>query len=138
MKMFIAPILCLASIASAHFTLDYPQTRGFDEDLEPQFCGGFNQSATRVPFPLSGGPILIDSHHPSAEVAILISFVDTPTTFANFNTTSSGASYGYLKGFGTITGEGEFCFNVDIASLNVPGVGNGTVATIQFVLFIAG
>lgn len=32
---FIAPLLALASIASAHFTLDYPQTRGFNEDIEP-------------------------------------------------------------------------------------------------------
>ena len=74
---------------------------------QQDFCGGFNSSATRVPFPLSGGPILIDSHHPSADVAILISFVTAPTTFTDFNTTSTGATYGLLKQFGTITGEGE-------------------------------
>ena len=107
-----------------------------------------------MPFPLSGGPILIDSHHPSADGAILISFVANPTTFADFNTTSSGATYGLLKSFGTITGEGEvsgteelsgwrgadvrtrvaqFCYNVDVAALNVAGVGNGSFATIQSV-----
>ncbi|KAL8283645.1 hypothetical protein RQP46_005440 [Phenoliferia psychrophenolica] len=131
MKSFIAPFLALASVASAHFTLDYPQTRGFNEDIEGNFCGGFNSSATRVPFPLSSGPILIDSHHPSADVAILISFVQSPTTFRDFNTTSNGATYGLLKSFGTITGQGEFCFNVDVSALNVAGVGNGSLATIQ-------
>lgn len=33
--------------------------------------------------------------------------------------------------FGTITGQGEFCFNVDVAGLGVAGVANGSVATIQ-------
>lgn len=28
----------------------------------------------------------------------------------------------------------QFCFNVDVAALNVPGVGNGSIATIQFVV----
>ncbi|KAM0754609.1 hypothetical protein T439DRAFT_321645 [Meredithblackwellia eburnea MCA 4105] len=128
---FTATLLALASVASAHFTLDFPQTRGFDEDLEPNFCGGFNLSSTRVPFPLSGGPILIDSHHPSADVAILISFNSDPTSFAQFNTTPSGQTYGLLKPFGTITGLGEFCFNVNVSALGLSSVSNGTAATIQ-------
>lgn len=38
MKSFVLSALALASAASAHFTLDYPTTRGFDEDLEPSAC----------------------------------------------------------------------------------------------------
>ncbi|GAA6028940.1 hypothetical protein JCM8097_001516 [Rhodosporidiobolus ruineniae] len=135
MKTFsaLAALAALPLLASAHFILDYPTTRGFDEDLEPQFCGGFNStSSTRVPFPLSGSaPVTIGSHHPSADVAILISFDENPTSFADFNETSSGQSYGLLKDFGTITGTGDFCFNVDIASLGVTGLQNGSVATLQ-------
>lgn len=65
-------VLC-ASTSLAHFTLDFPvsrgqtrqeheheaytkTSRGFDEDKEPGFCGGFTQpSAERTPFPLSSG-----------------------------------------------------------------------------------
>ncbi|BGO93833.1 hypothetical protein NBRC10512_004622 [Rhodotorula toruloides] len=123
----------LPLLASAHFTLDYPYTRGFDEDLEPQFCGGFNTpSSSRTPYPLSGSaPLLIDSHHPTADVAVLISFDQNPSNFSAFNQTSEGQGYGLLKPFGRINGQGEFCFNVDIASLGVNGLQNGSVATIQ-------
>lgn len=84
-------------------------TRGFDEDLEPNFCGGFpNPSSSRTPFPLSGaGPILIDSHHASAIVGVLISFDQNATSFADFNQTSSGQGYGFLSPLGSITGTGE-------------------------------
>ncbi|CEQ40742.1 SPOSA6832_02378, partial [Sporobolomyces salmonicolor] len=124
-------LLAAAGAVRAHFTLDYPATRGFDEDLEPNFCGGFNESSTRVPFSLDSSPLLIDSHHPSAQVGIFISFDQNPTSFADFNQTSSGQAYPMLMPFGTINGQGEWCFNVDVASLNVPNVGNGTLATIQ-------
>ncbi|ORY89067.1 hypothetical protein BCR35DRAFT_262814 [Leucosporidium creatinivorum] len=132
MKSFLA-LAALVPLAAAHFTLDYPATRGFDEDLEPQFCGGFpDVSSTRQPFPLSGSaPILIDSHHPSAQVGILISLDSNPTSFDNFTTTSTGDAIPMLLPFGQITGTGEFCFNVDVGSLGLSNVTNGTVATIQ-------
>ncbi|GAA5897319.1 uncharacterized protein JCM6883_006655 [Sporobolomyces salmoneus] len=131
---FSATLLSLFAlpVALAHFTLDYPQTRGFDEDLEPQFCGGFNSpSSSRTPFPLSGqGSILIDSHHPTAQVAVLISFDENPTSIEQFTKLSNGTSYGLLQNFETLNSEGEYCLSVDVASLNLGAV-NGTPATIQ-------
>lgn len=32
----LAALAALPLLASAHFTLDYPYSRGFDEDLEPR------------------------------------------------------------------------------------------------------
>ncbi|GAA5954975.1 hypothetical protein JCM8115_005584 [Rhodotorula mucilaginosa] len=126
-------LMTLPLLASAHFTLDYPTSRGFDEDIEPQFCGGFpTPSSERTPFPLSGSaPVLIDSHHPSAIVGMFLSFDSNPTSFSQFNQTSSGQQYGLLDNFGSITGSGEFCFQVDVASLGVSGLSNGSVATLQ-------
>lgn len=49
---------------------------------------------------------MIDSRHPTADVAITISFDEAPTSFADFSTTSSGAAIPILKGFGSITGDG--------------------------------
>ncbi|BGP57274.1 hypothetical protein JCM8202_002851 [Rhodotorula sphaerocarpa] len=129
----LAALVALPALVAAHFTLDYPPSRGFDEDTEPQFCGGFSTpSAERTPFPLSGqAPVLIDSHHPSAIVGIFLSFDSNPTNFSQFNQTSSGQQYGLLDPFGSITGSGEFCFRVDVASLGVSGIANGSVATLQ-------
>ncbi|GAA5840048.1 hypothetical protein JCM3766R1_000656 [Sporobolomyces carnicolor] len=124
--------LCALPAVLAHFTLDYPQTRGFDEDIEPQFCGGFNStSSTRSPFPLAGqGSILIDSHHPTAQVAVLVSLEENPTSIEQFTHLANGTAYGLLQNFETLTSEGEYCLSVDIASLNLGAV-NGTPATIQ-------
>ncbi|GAA5842089.1 hypothetical protein JCM9279_002784 [Rhodotorula babjevae] len=130
---FLVAAAALAPLASAHFTLDYPPTRGFDEDIESQFCGGFaTPASSRTPFPLSGSaPVTIGSHHASADVAIFLSFDSNPTSFADFNETSSGQSYGPLKPFGQITGTGDYCYTVDIASLGISSLSNGTVATLQ-------
>ncbi|KAG8946175.1 hypothetical protein FRC04_012030 [Tulasnella sp. 424] len=119
------------TIAHAHFTLDYPPTRGFDEDLEPQFCGGFPLANNRSLFPLTGGVVEIDSHHETAQFVTLISFSSDPQSFTDFNTTSDGKAIPFLKPFIQIQGTGEACIPVDVASLNVPGVQNGTNATIQ-------
>ncbi|KAG9050272.1 hypothetical protein FS837_006713 [Tulasnella sp. UAMH 9824] len=124
----------LITAAQAHFTLDYPPTRGFDEacqDLEPEFCGGFPVANNRSLFPLTGGMVEIDSHHESAQFVTLISFSNNPQSFTDFNTTANGGSIPYLKPFIQIQGTGEACIPVDVASLNVPGVQNGTNATIQ-------
>jgi len=48
-----AALLC-SSAVMAHFTLDYPVSRGFNDDAEPTGpCGGFDAVANRSQFPLS-------------------------------------------------------------------------------------
>lgn len=72
---------------------DFQPTRGFDEDKEPQFCGGFDTVATeRHPVPLSGAPIWINSHHPKANVDAFLSTKPDPKTFDDFNSTINGTS----------------------------------------------
>ena len=67
----------LTSTVLGHFTLDYPvsspplqlqrrhtftdlyplqTSRGFSDEMEPNFCGGFNDVEARQPFPLGAGP----------------------------------------------------------------------------------
>ncbi|GAK67240.1 uncharacterized protein PAN0_017c5467 [Moesziomyces antarcticus] len=127
-------VLALASSAAAHFTLDYPTTRGFDEDKEDDnFCGGFsNVSLPRQPWYYRNGPVQIDSHHDSATVNIYISF-DVPTGSESFLKTSNGTSVPPLRQNLAIKGEGEFCFHANASSLDVPGVrvADGTNATIM-------
>lgn len=73
----------LASVASAHFQLQFPDPRGeFDEDNEPNLCGmqftkfyisrtnasldGYKSVAkNRTQFPLDNGIVSLKSEHPN-------------------------------------------------------------------------
>ncbi|KAH9808198.1 hypothetical protein DFH28DRAFT_626813 [Melampsora americana] len=134
-KTFASLLLALISshLTLAHFTLDFPVTRGFDEDKEPSFCGGFPTNASgRHPFPLSGAaPVRITSHHDNAQVAIILSVQPDPTKFADFNNTGKVS---YLMPFANIKGQQGFCFSVDVGALASqisPAPMNGTLATLQ-------
>ncbi|KAH8079961.1 hypothetical protein HD553DRAFT_126541 [Filobasidium floriforme] len=116
--------LAAAATVSAHFTLDYPPTRGFDDDKEPEFCGGFTDpSSPRNVVPLTGNvPIHLDSHHASAAVALLISSKEDPQNFDDFSSTLAKSWFQMPQG--------ETCFNVDFSSLGMNFV-NGSQVTIQ-------
>ncbi|KAK4687375.1 hypothetical protein P7C73_g2732, partial [Tremellales sp. Uapishka_1] len=118
-----------ASSALAHFTLDFPTSRGFDEDTESQFCGGFNTINTRQPFPLGQSPVQIDSHHTLATVVAFVSTSTNPTSFNDFNTTSNGTAIPFLTPFFQIS-EGEACFDVNMGALGL-GLTNGSLVTLQ-------
>ncbi|KAK1926079.1 hypothetical protein DB88DRAFT_504185 [Papiliotrema laurentii] len=123
-------VLC-ASTSLAHFTLDFPTSRGFDEDKEPGFCGGFTQpSAERTPFPLSSGALWIDSHHPAATVDAFLSVSNNPTSFDDFNSTSNGTSIPMVTNFFQVKAAGEYCWNVNLEGLGI-GLTNGSLVTIQ-------
>ncbi|KAG8736986.1 hypothetical protein FRC10_008672 [Ceratobasidium sp. 414] len=121
-------IVSLIAGAAAHFTLDYPLTRGFNEDIENKFCGGFNTVGPRSPFPLGAAGINIDSHHDTANVIALISFDPNPQNITQFSNSSNGAQ---LTGFIKLNQQGEACLPVNIQSLGLSNVSNGTNATIQ-------
>lgn len=51
----LATMLLCSSVAMAHYTLDYPPSRGFSDDDEPIApCGGaaYNAAGNRTQFPL--------------------------------------------------------------------------------------
>ncbi|ODQ56243.1 hypothetical protein SAICODRAFT_42417, partial [Saitoella complicata NRRL Y-17804] len=91
---------------SAHFTLNYPETVGFDEDNEPTApCGGFSASdaTNRTLVPLDGtAPFAIYAGHPTAQVIVKLALSTDPTTNADFNIT-------VVPQF-TENGLGDFCF----------------------------
>ncbi|KAG8773151.1 hypothetical protein FRC12_002698 [Ceratobasidium sp. 428] len=128
MMIRIVTIASLIAGAAAHFTLDYPLTRGFDEDIENRFCGGFNTPGPRSPFPLGAAGINIDSHHDSANVIALISFDPNPQNITQFSNSSGGAQ---LSDFIRLVKQGPACIPVNIGSLGLANVSNGTNATIQ-------
>lgn len=117
--------LALAPLATAHFLLQYPTSRGFDEDTMPDFpCGGMSLSSNRTQLPISGSfPVALKMGHSQTAVEVLLALGSNPGD--NYNIT-------LVKTF-QITGLGEFClphveFSEDILGVNVT---DGMNATLQ-------
>ncbi|KAG0057107.1 TEL2-interacting protein 1 [Gryganskiella cystojenkinii] len=82
LALALTMIVTLALTAvQAHFILDYPVSRGFDDDAEPTApCGGFNAVPTnRSMFPLTGAFADIESFHPSSTVTVKLVLGNNPT-----------------------------------------------------------
>ena len=101
-----------------------------------EFCGGFNSTGPRSLFPLgsclllsfssnrtltplarfagAGAPILIDSTHTNAQVAIIISFATNPVSFANFTTTPTGTPIPFVLPCGPIVGKGDVSLSLPV------------------------
>ncbi|TQS35332.1 hypothetical protein Golomagni_04251 [Golovinomyces magnicellulatus] len=112
------------SIVTAHFSLEYPQSRGLNEDEQDQFpCGGQNSiSSQRTLYPLTGGAIGLVMDRAWSNVQVLIAFESGPTT--SFNTV--------LRPTFTQYGTGNFC----MTNINLPSslhISEGTNATIQII-----
>ncbi|THV05966.1 hypothetical protein K435DRAFT_834426 [Dendrothele bispora CBS 962.96] len=105
----VLSLLGFASIAAAHFQLQFPSPRGvFDEDNEPNFCDGYNDPATnRTKFPLSGGFYTLNSEHPTWTVSVSVSNLSNPQHFENFSQVTS---------FAQLNGEGIFCLPLDFST----------------------
>jgi hypothetical protein len=102
MKFSILALAAIVPYAAAHFKLNWPTSRGFDEDTMPNFpCGGMSQSSNRTKLPLSGGsfPVAIEMHHAQTAVEVLLSLGSDPGD--NYNIVLEPT-------FG-VTGLGAFC-----------------------------
>ncbi|KIP10575.1 hypothetical protein PHLGIDRAFT_65374 [Phlebiopsis gigantea 11061_1 CR5-6] len=126
MRFATLPILAaLLGSASAHFQLQYPPPRGvFAEDTEPTFCDGYTSAVSnRTEFPLSGGFVSLNSEHPVWALGVQLSTLANPQSFQNFS-----AAVPFFQ----VTGEGLFCFPVDLAAAGLAGVQDGANVTLQF------
>ncbi|KAH6679711.1 hypothetical protein B0J14DRAFT_581420 [Halenospora varia] len=124
MKTSIAALAAFASMVSAHFNLNFPAARGFNEDTLGTFpCGGQDTvSSNRTAWPLSGGQIALKMGHINANVEVLLGLGNSP-----------GSSFNYvLRQTFQETGLGAFC----MTGFSLPSGLNmteGQNATIQVV-----
>ncbi|EEA22713.1 hypothetical protein TMatcc_001554 [Talaromyces marneffei ATCC 18224] len=117
--------LALASVATAHFTLDWPENRGFNEDTMSNFpCGGFNTpSSNRTVISLEAGtlPVDISFHHSQTAVSYLLALGTDPGSSFNITLSPTIAAVGL----------GEFCLpNLSLSSLNLTDGQNATLQVI--------
>lgn len=126
------PLLTLASLAplvAAHFKLDYPESRGVNEDKMTQFpCGGLSASSDRTKVSLSDDgsaslPVAISLGHSQTAVEVLLALGNDPGQ--NFNVT--------LEPTFRVEGLGSFCLSdikFDQEKLGV-NLTDGMNATVQ-------
>ncbi|KAL9613536.1 MAG: hypothetical protein Q9167_001921 [Letrouitia subvulpina] len=114
----------LVALAAAHFTLDYPAARGFDEDQLTQFpCGGQDEVSTnRTPWPLKGGHIQLTMEHDRVAAQVLIGLGNDVGDAFNTVLVPTIQEEGF----------GKFCFGdvVIPASLGVKEGQNGTIQVV--------
>jgi nascent polypeptide-associated complex subunit beta len=116
--------LSLLPVSFAHFTLNWPASRGSAEDTAGNFpCGGYNDvQQQRTDFPMSGAPIQLNMGHEQTNVAVYMAVGSNP---------GSGFSVVVRPQF-VVTGLGDFC----MGQISVPSgvnVSDGTPASIQVV-----
>lgn len=124
-------VLTMVSAVTAHIKILYPALRGPNVAANQiYFCGGYNNTGTRVPFPLSNGFVLYGTSHPIWTVGIQISTAQNPSSFNDFHNSngSDQLAVKYFEGQGS-----QSCIPVNIAALGLPGVGEGSNVTLQFV-----
>ncbi|KAJ9298950.1 hypothetical protein DTO271G3_3192 [Paecilomyces variotii] len=124
MKFSLLSLAAIVPLAAAHFKLEYPPSRGFDEDNMPEFpCGGFPQSSNRTKLSLSADsiPVALILGHSQTAVEVLLGLGSKPGD--NYNITLAHT-------FG-VTGLGTFC----LPSVSLKGVPltDGLNATVQVV-----
>ncbi|POS84877.1 hypothetical protein EPUL_005298 [Erysiphe pulchra] len=117
-------LLALSTSTLAHFAVEYPVPRGYNEETLSQFpCGGMNEvSSQRTLYPITGGAIGIEVGHARTNIQVLIAFESEPTT--KFTTV--------LRKTFTEIGLGKFC----MTNVNMPeklDIHEGTNATIQVI-----
>ncbi|KAI9261825.1 hypothetical protein EDC94DRAFT_541039 [Helicostylum pulchrum] len=113
-------------IASAHFELKYPTTRGFDETKEPTFpCGGSDTVENRTQIPLKNAFVEIDSGHTSYSYVVNVVAKNDPTT-ADFSTSEL-----VQVSSGTRSYPQAACLPLSLS--NSTSITNGSNATIQVI-----
>lgn len=135
MRLHIAQlcvVLVAISAVTGHINLVYPALRGPNvAKNQIYFCGGYNNSGTRAPFPLSDGFVLFTTGHPQWTVGIQISTASDPSSFNDFHNVngSDQLAVNYFEGQGS-----QACIPVHIEALGLPGVTDGSNVTLQFVM----
>jgi len=124
MRSSIFALAASSGLVSAHFQLDYPAARGFDEDILGTFpCGGQDTvSSNRTTWPISNGSIALTMGHIDANVEVLIGLGNDVRS--EFNT--------ILRPTFEETGLGAFC----MTGITIPdslNITDGTNATIQVI-----
>ncbi|KAI6005080.1 hypothetical protein F5J12DRAFT_893171 [Pisolithus orientalis] len=124
--------LVLAAVANAHFQLQYPAPRGpFVAAQEPTFCDGYTDAVSnRTVFPLANGVVNFISKHTQWTAGVIVSTKQSPASFSDFN---SSSGYQMAVQFFQSSGEGQYCFPMDLATSGVSGIQDGANVTIQVI-----
>ncbi|KAI8613720.1 hypothetical protein BC830DRAFT_1082476 [Chytriomyces sp. MP71] len=120
-------VLAAASSAMAHFIIQSPPSRPFDDDGEAVGPCGNQPLGARTAFPITGGAIIGDLFHPTATANFSIVISNTDPTASQF-----GQVF-IAPGMNVALTEGQFDYGpIDLSK--VDGAMNGANATIQVLI----
>lgn len=119
--LFSLPLL---SLVSAHFNLDYPPARGFDEDKLVTFpCGGQDTVSTnRTTVSTKGFPVALTMGHDEAAVEMLLAVGNDPGSAFNVKLTQTFREEGL----------GSFCLSMVSMPTDL-NITDGMNATLQVI-----
>ena len=123
MPSYLAPLLALPLLASAHFHLHFPAARGDDDAEQASFpCGGYEQTQIRTPVALSSIPLSMEFGHTENLISVFLAIGN-----------DVGSSFNYeLQPTVQEFGPGDYCW----AGVAVPSglnITDGTNATVQVI-----
>ncbi|RPA85514.1 hypothetical protein BJ508DRAFT_411927 [Ascobolus immersus RN42] len=123
----LAALLASATVASAHFSVDFPYWRGDSFATQWNYpCGGVDQTVSgnnRTLWPLEGGKVVFNPTHDHAQTFLNIGLGNNVTRF----------SVPLLPSFNQ-TGKGTFCFDtIQIPELIKANITEGTNASLQII-----
>ncbi|PAV22302.1 hypothetical protein PNOK_0225900 [Pyrrhoderma noxium] len=130
-------LLSFIAMVSAHYRIQYPEPRGtYESEAQLTFCDGYTDATgVRSDFPLgTGGLIQLNNSHSHWTAAVLISVEQNPSSFEDFNQTSDGTELPLAVSWFSTEGAGSVCIPVDIESLGISGIGDGSNVTLQTML----
>ncbi|KAI8609614.1 hypothetical protein BC830DRAFT_1233221 [Chytriomyces sp. MP71] len=123
----LTALLLVASAASAHFIIQSPPSRPFDDDGEAKGPCGNQPLGARTHFPITGGSIIGDLFHPTATANFSIVIGNTDPLASQFGQVFIG------PGSNVQLTEGEFSAGpIDLSK--VQGAVDGASGTIQVAL----
>ena len=123
MPSYLAALLTLPLLASAHFHLHFPAPRGDDDTNQATFpCGGYTQTQNRTAVSLASIPMSMELGHTENIISVFLAVGDQVGNSFNYELQPSIQEFG----------PGDFCWS-GVAVPSTLNITDGTNATIQII-----
>ena len=123
MPAYLTTLFALPLLASAHFHLNFPASRGDDDTEQGTFpCGGYEQTQMRTPVALNSIPLSMELGHTENLISVFLAVGNDVGSSFNYELVPTVEEFG----------PGDYCW----AGIAVPSdldITDGTNATVQVI-----
>ncbi len=123
MPSYLTTLLALPFLASAHFHLHFPSSRGDDDAEQASFpCGGYEQTQNRTAVSLTSIPISMELGHTENLISVFLAIGNDVGSAFNYELQPTIQEFG----------PGDYCW-AGVAVPSTLNVTDGTNATVQVI-----